>query len=189
MSLARTWTRQLYGASGIALLAPATLMAAVAVIALNGGFAALGAIGQAFSGPSVTPALRLEAGPAGTSSPLVPVLQAGPAGLLAGVGGAARTPGAGRSTGGAGNSTSQNASRPGGAPGAPGAGGTNGPGGSPGPPPSPPAQTPVDRVIGAVTGVTDRIPGPVGTIGTQTLQSVGKTLDGILSSPGHVRRP
>jgi hypothetical protein len=39
------------------------------------------------------------------------------------------------------------------------------------------------------TVVTDRIPGPVGAVGTQALQSIGKTLDGVLSNPGRVHLP
>jgi hypothetical protein len=45
-------------------------------------------------------------------------------------------------------------------------------------PPRPPGL--VDGLIGAGTNVTSRLPGGVGTLTTQLLTSVAKTLDGVL---------
>ena len=47
------------------------------------------------------------------------------------------------------------------------------------------SSTAVERVVSALTGVTQRLPGPVGSAGTQALQSVGNTLDGALPPPTH----
>src|SRR5581483_11047836 len=68
-------------------------------------------------------------------------------------------------------------------PGGPGSPGTPGSPGIPGSPPAPPPQPPtvIDKVVSLGTSVTQRVPGPVGTVATQTLQSVGHTLNGILS--------
>jgi hypothetical protein len=62
MSLARAWTRQLYRASGAALMVPASVIASLAVLALAGGFGRLGALGQALSGPSVPAATNQSVG-------------------------------------------------------------------------------------------------------------------------------
>ncbi|MDQ6606984.1 MAG: hypothetical protein M3Z06_10620, partial [Actinomycetota bacterium] len=58
MSLARAWTRQLFGASGAALLVPGTIACALAVLAFAGGFQRLGSIGQALSGPAAPPTVQ-----------------------------------------------------------------------------------------------------------------------------------
>ena len=50
-------------------------------------------------------------------------------------------------------------------------------GGSPKPP------SLIDEVVGAGTTITKSIPGPLGTLSTQVLQSAGQTLDNTLS-PG-----
>jgi len=76
MSLARAWTRQLYGASGAAVLAPATIIAAVAVLAVGGGFPGLGPLGQLFAVPAVpagrpTPGHELLAPEGDTAIPAV----------------------------------------------------------------------------------------------------------------------
>jgi hypothetical protein len=42
----------------------------------------------------------------------------------------------------------------------------------------------VDTLVNTGTTVTSKVPGPVGTIATKTLQSVGQTVDGILPAPG-----
>lgn len=66
MTLARAWTRQLYGASFAALLVPGSVVAALLVLAFAGGFGRFAILGQAFSGPS-TP---LVAGARAAGSPL-----------------------------------------------------------------------------------------------------------------------
>src|SRR5437764_2564422 len=77
MSLARAWRRQLYGASGAALLVPGAMLAALAVLALSGGFARLGALGQVLSGPGLPAAAgaRVQAGP-GRTTTIAPLLAA-----------------------------------------------------------------------------------------------------------------
>ncbi|MDQ6607723.1 MAG: hypothetical protein M3Z06_14400, partial [Actinomycetota bacterium] len=44
----------------------------------------------------------------------------------------------------------------------------------------PPGTTVIDGVVAVGTSVTAKVPGPVGALATQTLQSVGSTLDRIL---------
>ena len=53
VTLARSWTRQLFGASGAALLVPGAIAAALVVLAFAGGFGRLSSLGQALSGPSL----------------------------------------------------------------------------------------------------------------------------------------
>src|SRR5436305_12841431 len=53
MSLARAWLRELSGASGVALVVPATIVVALALLGIAGGFGGLSALGQALAGPSV----------------------------------------------------------------------------------------------------------------------------------------
>ena len=52
-TLSRSWMRQLFGASGVAVMVPGALVGAFAVLALAGGFTQLGAFSQAFSGPAL----------------------------------------------------------------------------------------------------------------------------------------
>src|ERR1700693_6623408 len=61
MILVRAWRRQLLGGVGAALVVPGFLLGALAVLALAGGFAGLGVLGQAFSGPSL-PSASLDGG-------------------------------------------------------------------------------------------------------------------------------
>jgi hypothetical protein len=188
MGLARAWTRQLYGASSLALLVPGTLILALAVLAFAGGFAQLGAFGQAFSGPPVPAAVKL-ASVHGLRTPILPVLPvvAGTtAGSAGGAGSAGTTParGGGGTGGSGGNSggtgiggrtgggTGSGGKTGGGTGGKPGAGPTGGRG--PGPQPPPPKIT--DKVITAATSITGQVPGPVGQTATQTLQAVGAVL-------------
>lgn len=53
------------------------------------------------------------------------------------------------------------------------------PGPSPSPSPSP-SPTPVDRIVNAVTPVTQALPAPVGPAATQVVQSVGSSADRLL---------
>jgi len=53
MSLARAWRRHLLGASSTALIVPSAMLAAVALLALGGGFGSVGVLGQLFAGPSL----------------------------------------------------------------------------------------------------------------------------------------
>ncbi|HUZ29847.1 MAG TPA: hypothetical protein VMU90_11430, partial [Solirubrobacteraceae bacterium] len=53
MVLARAWRRRMFGALGAAVLAPGMMIGALVVLAVAGGFASVGALSQAFSGPEV----------------------------------------------------------------------------------------------------------------------------------------
>jgi hypothetical protein len=188
MGLARTWIGQLFRASGAALLMPGTLIAALAVLAIGGGFGGLSALGQALSGPGIPAATPIAGVPAasGGSSPLLPVVPGGAGagttlvastgGPVAGGGtgaGGGRTPAGGGETGSGGQRGS--GGQPGGGTTSPAPPSAGRPTPSPGPPP-----TVIDRVAGAGTGITNRVPGPVGQLGTSVLQSVANTLDGLL---------
>lgn len=201
MSLARAWTRALFGASGAALLVPGTVAAVLAVLALAGGFTRIGSIGQAVSGPpSLLPAAPSPAAArgarglgvalnalGGAPSPASHVAGAGRRGAGAtaggatggsgGVGGRGRRSGGtgaggGRGSGGGGGGGSGSHGGPGG-----GRGGGAGNAGAP-PPTAPP--TVVDGVVATGTRLTSQLPGPVGSVATATLQSLGSTLDRVL---------
>jgi hypothetical protein len=201
MTLARVWTRQLYRAWGVALLGPVTMIAALAVLALGGGFGGLSALGQLVSGPAV---------PVGSSSPgaspgartatrLLPVVPASPAAAPAATAArtrvAAVTPRLGRPVG-AGGSRSH--------PGSPGRAGVGSGGGhasappvsgpprtptQPAPPVTPPSAPPasgpvpalVNQVVAVGVSVTSQLPAPLAAIGTGALESVGQTLNTVLA--------
>ncbi|HEY8763876.1 MAG TPA: hypothetical protein VIM18_06790 [Solirubrobacteraceae bacterium] len=205
MTMGRSWKRQLFGASGAALLVPGAIAGALVILVFAGGFARLGTLGQALSGPALPGgSMRVSATPPGSGrSTLGRALAAAaaPAGAASGgtVAGTSSginasrggTPGSGGSrlggtgsggsggggTGGGGNSGS------GGTPGSGGSGSGNPAGGSGGagsPPPTPAPPSTVGKVVGAATAVTQQVPGPVGTVATQTLESVGSTVDRVL---------
>lgn len=207
MSLARAWYRQLAGASGAAILVPGTIVGVFAVLALSGGFGHLTALNQAFAGPD-RPSLAIAGAPRGVRAgiPLAVVLPAGGprvggarttatnailaatgsrrgatgngAGTGNSVGGGAGAGGGG--TGRGGGSSGGHRGPTSGSPGTPGTGGPP-PGGGSGGAPQP---TALDTVINAAAGVTSSVPGPLGTVATQTLQSVGTTLDRLLGLGG-----
>jgi hypothetical protein len=199
MSLARSWSRALYGASGAALVVPATIAGALAVLALAGGFAGVGAIGQAFSGPPLPAGATASANPLTApraSASLTRVLAAvgapAPPGAATVVGvrtGGGRGPSAPRAGGGktvpsssvgpvgSGGGTGSGPGSGGTGGGSGGTGGGSGGGTGSGGSPSPP--TVVDGIVKPGTSVTERIPGPVGSAGTNTLQSLGSTLNTI----------
>jgi hypothetical protein len=86
MSLARAWTRQLYGASGAALLVPGAILLALALLGLAGGFGQLGTLSQAFAGPAVPGGSTVAGGvvSARAAAPVLPIARGGaPAPLLA----------------------------------------------------------------------------------------------------------
>lgn len=199
MSLARAWTRQLFGASGAALLVPGTVVVAIALLGLAGGFGQLGTLGQAFAGPAlptigsappqdhgqrsappVVPGSHAAASPAS-----VAVVTAGSAPAGSTVGGG---PG-GRSGGSQGGSGASNGNGGGGPSGRSGSGAhhVGSSPGQPAPAPTPTASPPptskptlVDGVVNAGKSITEKVPGPVGTTATQLLQSLGRTVDGLL---------
>ncbi len=199
MSLARAWRRQLLGASGIAVLVPASAIVAIALLALAGGFAHLGGLGQAFSGPTLpTSTSRASGGLAGGvahhAGPGSPTVGLGAALLLASTtdaGGPGGTAGALAPNGsnGAGSPGRGSGHFTGGPQPVPGGTGGNPSPPTPNPPQPPPHQTLVDGVVKIGTSVTSKLPGPVGQAATQALQSVGRTVDKILPAPPNVVPP
>jgi hypothetical protein len=200
MSLPKVWTRQLYEAWGVALLVPAAVIAALLVLALGGGFGGLGALGQLVSGPAVPAGSALSAavtpGVRGghRGAGLLPVVPAAPLArrhvtASAVVSGRTSAPPVQGGTG---------VSSP--ARGRTGSGiGSGGRSAAPPPvkpPPSstPPAPTPtptptaplpalVNQVVAVGVSVTSKLPGPLGQLGTGVLQSLGQTLDSLLTPP------
>jgi hypothetical protein len=204
MSLVKAWRRELLGAYGVSLVVPGTLCVALALLALAGGFGRLGSLGQLFSGPRIPAgpsAARHATGHAATPH-AVPVSGRAPGNAARAAGasrrvsaitapgpGGARLPldhhGAGSSGQGSGGASGGHGS------------GTSGVQPSPTPPTSaPPATAPptpapppshpptaVDSVVAAGTAVTSQLPNPVGATATQTLQSIGSTVDQILPIP------
>lgn len=209
MSLGRAWARALLKASGAALLAPGAILASLVVLALSGGFGQIGALGEVFVGPSIpqlpAPARLISTAATTKSSPVLAALASpvsrgsvavgghGIAGTMVAPGRQPTPrgiPGAGGPHGGG--------TPPGGLGGGPGAGNAGGGGPSAphrNPPPTPQhPPTVIDGVLAAGTSVTNRLPGPAGAIATQTLESVGHSLDGILSpskrsAPGGLLSP
>ena len=200
MTLAREWTRQLFQAWGVALLGPFTVIAALVVLAIGGGFGGLGALAQLVSGPAVPAGSALSAaapgarpghrGAPGLSLPVVPAAAPTSSKRVA-----ATTP---RLV-----PAPTTPSSPGGSK-APGRGGvspgqriaptthipttTTGPTSTPPPPPTTPAPAAplpalVNGVVSLGTSVTGALPAPLNQVGTQLLQGLGNTLDSILSPP------
>jgi hypothetical protein len=195
MTLARAWTRQLYGAGSVALLAPVTIIAALVVLALSGGFGGLGALGQLLSGPAVPVASSAVIGGRSapvTAAPPLPIVPASPvarhvtarpAPRLAPSAGSrapasrARAHHAGRgqlvSTGHGSPAPSPVHRQP--APPAPPVS----------PPPTAPAPGPVASIVNQVVAVgvsvTNTLPAPLAGLGTGVLESLGQTLDGLLA--------
>lgn len=181
--------RQLFGASGAALLAPGAVALALVALAMAGGFGQLSDLSQAFAGPATpgpvtAPGVRAAAGAGGAVLPVVrAVAPAAPAGVavggarpvrgghavaagpLAGIGPVGTSgPGSGSSgTGSSGTGTGSGS----GAGGQPSGGSGSG-------------QTLVDKVVSAGTSVTSQLPGPLGATATNVLQSVGNGVNSIL---------
>jgi hypothetical protein len=184
MSLAQAWGRKLLGASGVALVVPAAIVDAVAALVLAGGFGRLGTLGQAFSGLPI-PALE-QAGGAGAGAGVAAGVGGGASGGPGSAGGGGSSSGGGSSgrrgfsgrRGSSGGSGSGGSSGGGGSAGSGGSGGTGGGGSLPGHPP-----TLTDTVVAAGAAVTTQVPAPVGSVATQTLQSVVRTVNRILPLP------
>jgi hypothetical protein len=205
MSLARAWRRKLFGASGAALLVPGTIAAAFGVLALAGGFGHLGSLGEVFSGPSIPAAIQPKPNAPGASGRAIrAALHIGATTTTARPGGPTRmvaarsvaptgspsrtdtiqgTTGSGGHSG-SGGTTSHGSPPPAPRPPSPQPSPTAPAPAAPAPPPpTPPTKTPIDGVVAVGTSVTQQVPGPVGTLATQTLQSAGATLDQILRTP------
>jgi hypothetical protein len=196
MSLVRAWSRQLYGASGVALLVPGAVGLALVALAVAGGFGQLGDLSQAFAGPAAPAPVRVPgatsaARNAAAAAVLPVVVAAAPPTRVAATG----APGH-RGAAPAGGNKNPHAGVGPVATSGPGTGstGTGTPGGTGGTPPGgigggPPGgtgsgSTLVDRVIGVGTSVSSQLPAPVGSTATGVLQSVGKGVDSILSNSG-----
>ena len=195
MTLSRAWVRQLFGASSAALLFPGAVVAALAVLALAGGFSGLGSFTQAFSGPAlaasaqpqgVAPgsggAAHLNAALAAIGSAPPPVVTAipttiaapshkthksGPSPVSSGTqpGSSGHTPAAGGKPPTGGGSPKPTSG------GSPPSGGGSG-GGSP--------SAVVNKVVGTLTTVTKALPPPVSTVVAPALNTVTTTLNTLL---------
>jgi hypothetical protein len=201
MILARSWRRELSMGLGAAVIIPCSLLTALAVLALAGGFARVGALRQALTGPPPPAAAqggaRLSAGRVSADALLAAIPATATAVPASGSVGSRRG-----ATGGSRRASGPTA--------------TGIPFGHPQPVPhpqpvlgtgrpptrTPPAQQPtqpnpqptspnpqphptvVDKVVGAATSVTSQLPSPVGSVATSTLQAVGSTVDGLLPTLG-----
>src|ERR1700727_963599 len=72
MGLVRAWRRQIYGASLVAILIPAAIIAVLFVATGGGPLHGLGTLGQVFSGPAI-PGGNLSARVSESSKPALPV--------------------------------------------------------------------------------------------------------------------
>ena len=184
MILVRAWRRQLLGGLGVAAVVPATLLAALAVLALAGGFAGLGALGQAFSGPSVS-AGQAAAGPgAHPARPIsTVVLAALTSPVPSALGTASSQAGNGRGSAGGPRSPAAPPRR--------GGGGVPPPSRQPTASAQPPAPSPApsphgtltDQLVGIGTSATSQLPAPAGPVATDTLKSAGTTVDQVFPVP------
>jgi hypothetical protein len=193
MSLARAWTRQLYGASSAALIVPSAMLGALLVLALGGGFGQVGVLGQIFAGPPV-PSVGAGVAPSGGAGAAAPSRPTTLATALR------------RSTSGSRHRATpvapvrSGSHRSGGAL-SPAAGvapivvATGGPAparptptgsGPTAPTPPPPARQPsprptiADRVVKVVTPVTEQVPAPAGPVVTQAVEAAGRATDRVL---------
>jgi hypothetical protein len=185
MLLVRAWRRQLLGGLGAALIVPVTLLAALVLLVFAGGFAGLGALGQAFSGPSLATAGQIgpsAARPARTISRAVLVALAAP--------GTGFAPAAGRTPTAAAPRTGRAAPHPRVPPQPRGGAGSTRPAPAPSPAPAP-HPTLTDEVIGTATSTTSQLPGPAGPAATGALQSAGSAVDGAfpVPAPGSPKLP
>ncbi len=202
MSLARAWMRQLFGASGAALLVPGAVACAVAVLAFAGGFSRFDALGQAVSGPAppMGSLTRIIPGTANGVAAAIASLGTGaarPAGhdraVAPAAGGSSRVSGAGGTRGGSATGSGHGSGRAanphrgdgsgtGGSSG--GSGGSGRSGGSGGPGRSgagggAPAPTVVDQAAGAASGVASQVPAPVGPAVTAAIHQIASSVDAI----------
>jgi len=180
MTVARAWRRRLYGGAFTAALVPGVMLCVLLVLAFAGGFARLGDLAQALSGPAIpsqttAPAATQAALPAGALAALSPGTTAtsrsasGSTRLLAAVPPGPRTVGGNPSISGA---------RP--RPSAVTGIRTTAPARQGGRPAPPPRHTLADGIVNAATVITAQLPGPAGPAATSAVQSVGATVDRIL---------
>jgi hypothetical protein len=165
------------------------MIAAIAVLALAGGFGRLAALGQVVSGPTL-PGAPLGAAvhaAARATAPLVAAASARPGQgvtLLASTGAGGAGAAVGHRQSGRGNTTPGFNSGPGPyvVPGSHpnGPPGSHHPGGH---------STPVDTVVGIATSVTSQLPAPAGPAATQALETVGHAVDKVLPPTVAVKTP
>jgi hypothetical protein len=172
---------------GQALSGPSLPDATPVGVTVGGGKSALGRALAAAAAP--TPNGRALAGSGGSIGTGVRPGGSGAAGTGAGGsgsrGGSGGFGGSGSAGSGSGGSGAGGSGGPGSAgSGGPGSGGTGSGAGAGSPPPTPAPPTLVDRVVGIGTSITAKIPGPIGTVATQTLESVGTTVDRLLPLGG-----
>jgi hypothetical protein len=182
--MVRAWRRELYGGISAALIVPGTLLAALAVLALGGGFARLGSLGQAFSGPPLPVAAEAHPGGRASSAALAALA---PAARSSARPGPATAPGDRAARFGGGSGATRRPGAPGGSSGLP-RDRSSAPASRPAPGPSP-HPTLIDEVVGTGSSVSGQLPGPAGPAATQALRSTGSTLDGVapVPAPGHAQ--
>jgi hypothetical protein len=187
MIAVRAWRRQLYRGLGAAVFVPATLVAALMALAFAGGFARIGALGQAFSGPPLPATSEPVAGVGSRGVHLPDVRgQALTTAARPRSASAATTVAPARRGAASGSApTSGTASPP-----SPGfGGGHQGNPAAPSPAPSappaspPPRPTLIDGIVGAGTPVTQSLPAPAGPASTGALQAAGSAADAIAPVP------
>ena len=176
-------------------MAPATMIAALVVLAFSGSFGGFGALGQLLSGPAVPVGSSLAGGqeaPAAPTAPL-PVVPTSAPTAAAALRAARSSPGGEHPGRGGPSGGGSRPSGPGGGGTGQFAGGGHGvvpppprtPTPKPNPTPTPPTPTgPVTSVVNKVLGVgeavTGALPAPVAQVGTGALQSLGQTLNKLL---------
>lgn len=185
MVLARAWRRRLYASLGMTVIVPMALLAALTVLALNGGIPGLGSLRQAVAGPAAAAAPPVLGGGLGGRRQVGPLLASSP-GAVAPIGGSPAALGTSSGSAAGAMSGSHGAvagpgSSGGGHGGGAGAGGGGYSGSSPpsGQRPSP-RPTVVDRIVGTLTPVTSTLPPPVGPAVTRTLKTGGSVVDRVL---------
>lgn len=204
MSLARAWRRQLFGASGMALLVPGTIACALVVLAFAGGFSKFGSLGQALSGPAAPlgPAAAASTAARASARLTQTLVALGRGGLAAGAStatvnrvGTPAPSGTGVSSGAGSRGTGHGSpgtgtgggSHGGGSGGGSRPGQRGGHGSSTGTTPTAPTATAPPTLAGGVvstaSSVTSKLPGTVGALATAAVQSLGSTLNRILPAP------
>ena len=206
MSLARAWLRELSGASGVALVVPAAIVVALALLGIAGGFAGFGALGQALAGPGVPRQVAAVANSQEPSRAVPSVLGGHRASFVArgggshavaasakvnsakaGLGGASG--GRGAATGSSGHSVAPGSASvgTGSGPGASAPGGSTGAGGSspsvpstPTTPSTPSSPSPISGLTKTVTHVTKPVTSPLPSSVTKPVKKVLKTVTGQL---------
>jgi len=182
--MVRAWRLELLGGVSAALIVPGTLLAALAVLALGGGFARLGSLDQAFSGPPLPAAAEIHRD---ASVPAAALAALAAAAHTSAGSGPASSPGNRAARFGGGSGATRRPGVPGGSSGLPPARSSAPP--SRPAPGSPSHPTLIDEVVSTGSSVSGTLPGPAGPAATQALQSAGSALDGVVPvpAPGQAR--